>query len=495
MDLVIDLQPVADFFNLPPDIMMLKILLWFGWLPITLTFIWGSALVWRQYIRRKWYLSHKQVFLAIDIPRGNMQSPKAVENMFCYLAGMHGTYNYHETWWLGEFQLFSSLEIVSIDGYIQYLIRTPEKFRELVESAVYSQYPDAEITEVDDYATPYPTKFPDEQYDIWGGEFILEKDNALPIRTYQDFEHTFGAPEVQYKDSMAALMDLMSSLKKGEQIWYQIILIPLHPKWSDIGDDVINKIIGEKVESKKNIVDKMGDALVEGIGNFSEFVYRLWGDIEEKKKEEKEVQFRMMNLKPRQKKQIEAIQEKVGKLCFGVKIRFIYLAKKEIINRAKAANGFVGFMKQFQASDLNAFKPDVGFHGTATKINYPIFYDYRMNVRKRKIMNAYKNRDDTAGRTPMVLNVEELATIWHFPIESVAKAPLIQKAPGRKVEPPASLPTIKETAAEDLLMKEKGNAGVNDIFLEEVTQDRTNKKVLPQATVVKGLPPDNLPFV
>jgi len=287
----------------------------------------------------------------------------------------------------------------------------------------------------------------------------------------------------------------MSSLKKGEQIWYQIILIPLHPKWSDIGDDVINKIIGEKVESKKNIVDKMGDALVEGIGNFSEFVYRLWGDIEEKKKEEKEVQFRMMNLKPRQKKQVEAIQEKVGKLCFGVKIRFIYLAKKEIINRAKAANGFVGFMKQFQASDLNAFKPDVGFHGTATKINYPIFYDYRMNVRKRKIMNAYKNRDDTAGRTPMVLNVEELATIWHFPIESVAKAPLIQKAPGRKVRPPASLPTIKETAAEDLLMKEKGNAGVNDIFLEEVTQDRTNKKVLPQATVVKGLPPDNLPFV
>jgi len=41
MDLVIDLQPVADFFNLPPDIMMLKILLWFGWLPIAITFIWG----------------------------------------------------------------------------------------------------------------------------------------------------------------------------------------------------------------------------------------------------------------------------------------------------------------------------------------------------------------------------------------------------------------------------------------------------------------------
>ncbi|MEK7203250.1 MAG: hypothetical protein AAB653_02955, partial [Patescibacteria group bacterium] len=305
MDIVIDLQPIMDFFSLPLDVMMLKLFLIIGWIPIGITFIWGAAIVWLYYIQVKWFLTHKQILLAIDIPRGNVQSPKAVENLFAYFGGMHSTENLHETWWLGMFQLSVSIEIVSIDGYIQYLIRTPEKFRDIIETGVYSQYPDAEITEVDDYVTPYPSKFPDEQYDIWGGEFILTKDNALPIKTYINFESTFGKPEVQYKDTMAALMDLLSSLKKGEQIWYQIILIPQKTDyWEEKSEAIISKLIGEKVKSKKNIVDDIGDGLVNLLGDFSEFIYKLWGDIEDKKKEEKEEPFKMMNLKPKQKKQI-----------------------------------------------------------------------------------------------------------------------------------------------------------------------------------------------
>jgi len=489
MNIVIDLQPIIDFFSLPSDVMMLKLFLTVGWIPIGITFIWGAAIVWLYYIQTKWFLTHKQILLAIDIPRGNMQSPKAVENMFAYFGGMHSTGNYHETWWLGIFQLSISIEIVSIDGYIQYLIRTPEKFKNIVETGVYSQYPDAEITEVDDYTTHCPSLFPDEQYDIWGGEFILTKNNALPIRTYINFESTFGKPEVQYKDTMASLMDLLSSLKKGEQIWYQIILIPLSADYwieSDLSDKVISKIIGEKVKSEKNIIDKAGDSLINLLGDFSEFVYKLWGDIESKKEEEKEEPFKMMNLKPKQKKQIEAIQEKVGKLCFKVKIRFMYLAKKEIMNKLKAANGFVGFMKQFQDSDLNSFKPDVGAKGTATKINYPIFYNYRLNARKRKIMGNYKRRDAVGGRSPMILNIEELATIWHFPIETVTKAPLIQKATSRKVEPPSGLPFSDETSANDDIFKNKNNNS-DSIFFEKTKKAETISS--------KDTLPENLPIV
>ncbi|MDO9399490.1 MAG: hypothetical protein Q7T79_02290 [bacterium] len=484
MDIVIDLQPFVDFFSLPADILMLKLFFMVGWMPIAVVFIWGAGQIWLKYIRTKWFLTHKQVLLAIDIPRGNVQTPKAVENMLAYLACEHGTYNYHEEWWEGQFQLSMSLEIVSIDGYIQYLVRTPDKFKDVVETSIYSQYPDAEITEVNDYVGIGPVKYPDEQYDIWGGEFILTKDDALPIKTYKDFEDIFGEPEVKYKDTMAALMDLMSSLRKGEQIWYQIILIPVHPDyWSKLSvtsDDRISKIVGEKIKSKENIIDKAGGAFIKLLGDLGELVYSIWGDIEEKKKDE-EQPFKMMNLKPVQKKQVEAIQEKVGKLCYEVKIRMIYLAEKEVMNKNKAANGFGGFIKQFQMSDLNSLKPDTGAHGTATKINYPIFYNARLNKRKRKIMHNYKDREDTAGRTPMVLNIEELATIWHFPIEAVAKAPLIQKVSGRKVEPPASLPFSKEVVASD------------DIFKEKSKIDDSNN-IIVDSDSLDDQPPENLPF-
>ncbi|MBI4778943.1 hypothetical protein HY797_00630 [Candidatus Falkowbacteria bacterium] len=322
MDIVINIQPILDFLNLPADQMLLRLFYYVGWIPVAITFIWGVCQVWLRYIRLTYGASQKTVLLAIDIPRGNAQTPMAVENIFSYLAGAHSSKDLYEKWWLGEWQLYFSFEIISIDGYIQFLIWLPQKYRNLIEAAIYSQYPDAEITEVNDYTAGMPTNFPDEEYDIFGSEYKLVKDSVYPIKTYKHFEHQMGEPETQYKDPMAVLMDLMGSMKKGEQLWYQILTIPISGEWTEKGDDEIKKIIGEKVK-KNNFVDKFIDGLVNLMGNFSEMIYKLWGDIETSKSEEKEPQFKMMNLKPKQKKQVEEIQEKVSKIGFAVKIRYI----------------------------------------------------------------------------------------------------------------------------------------------------------------------------
>ena len=494
MDIVINLQPIYDFLNLPPDIILMKIFWAVGWIPIAVTFVWGGAKLWLFYIQKRWTTAQPKILLAIDIPRGNMQSPKAVENIFAYLAGAHDTQDLFEKWWLGVIQHVFSFEIVSIDGYIQFLIRTAERFRNLVESAIYSQYPDAEITEVNDYTTGYPLLFPDEQYDIWGSEFIQVKKSFYPIKTYKDFEHPFGEPETQYKDPMAALMDLMSSMKKGEQIWYQLIAKPIGVEWAEEADREVKKIIGEKVPASNNFIDVMINTFLGWLDSFSEFVYKSGVEKNEMTKQE-EQRFLMMNLKPKQKKQIEAIQEKVGGVGFQFKLRFIYLAKKEMMNKHKAANGFIGYMKQFNTNDLNSIKPDTGSGGTATKIQYPIFFNTRLNTRKRKIMRRYIDRDTAAGRTPGILNTEELSSIWHFPIESVVRAPLMQKAPGRKAEPPSNLSFVKEGAEAGLPFEEKTATPVPDIFREEIKEERVGNELAVDVAAKKGLPPENLPFV
>ena len=302
MDIVIDLQPILEFLSLPPEQLALGLFYYVGWIPIAITFVWGVSTVWLRYIRLAYGASVKTVLLAVDIPRGNAQTPRAVENIFAYLAGAHATQDLYEKWWLGEWQLYFSFEIVSIEGYIQFLIWAPEKYRYLIDAAIYSQYPDAEITEVNDYTEGIPTQYPDDQYDIFGGEFRLVEDSVYPIKTYEHFEHMMGEPETQYKDPMAALMDLMGSLKKGEQLWYQILVIPIGSEWNQRGEDEIKRIIGEK-SGKKNYVDRMTDGLLKIIHDLSEMIYQLWGDIEDKK-EDKENQFKMMNLKPRQKKEI-----------------------------------------------------------------------------------------------------------------------------------------------------------------------------------------------
>ena len=54
-------------------------------------------------------------------------------------------------------------------------------------------------------------------------------------------------------------------------------------------------------------------------------------------------------------------------------------------------------------------------------------------------MRAYKKRKMIVGATPFVFNIEELATVWHFPLSHV-KTPLLQKAQGKRAEPPPGLP-------------------------------------------------------
>lgn len=427
---------MSELFNSSIDQIIISLFFMFGWIPIIIVLLWGGFQLWMDYITGKWFAKQKFKLLAIDIPRGNEQSMLAVENLFTYFGGAHGSFNLVETYWLGMFQLGFSFEIVNIDGYTQFLIHTPAHFRNLVESAVYSQYPDAEITEVEDYTKNMPDKFPDDEYDLWGAEFIPVKPDVYPIKTYLEFEDQIGKPETHFKDPLSSLMDLYSSLLPGEQIWYQIIVVPTDFDWVKRGDIEISKAIGEKVKPKDNIVDKIINAILKTLSFLSDIFTGAIGDAAPDKKADEDA-FKMLNLKPVAKKQMEAIQRKVSKQGFLCKIRFIYLARKEVMNKPKAVNGFVGYIKQFMDLDLNNFKPDIGV--TATTAAY-FFVDRRLNTKKTNIMSGYKGRSGSRGRSKFILNTEELATLWHFPVEAVVKAPLIQKAAGRKAEPPMSLP-------------------------------------------------------
>lgn len=470
MNIVINTTGWDQFISLPPD-QMAWVFFWdFGWLILAIVFLYGALQAYLFYIRNQWQKTHKDILLAIDIPRGNEQSPKAAENIFTYLAGAHGTISFFEQWFEGKFQKAFSLEIVSLEGYTQFLIRSPLEYRNLVESAIYSQYPDAEISEVDDYTELMPRNLPDAEYDVWGTEFIQANKWMYPIKCYQEFEHQMGPSETQFKDPMASLMDLCGSLRQGEQLWFQIIVIPIGFTWMKDSIKEINNLFGRKEKVKPGV----GDKLIEAMGNASEAVYSIWGDLEDKKKEDKPKT--MMDLTPDEKRKVEAIQIKASKLGFEAKFRVVYVAKREVMNKGKVVNGMVGYMKQFASLDLNNLKPDIDM--TFTKAMY-FFTKSRLLAKQQKIYAAYIRRSDNRGRRPGLYNIEELATIWHFPIEANVKAAMMQKAPGRKADAPASLPVAEEKAVP-----------LPDIFKSPAAQPAATDLAPSPAE-----PPANLPFI
>lgn len=479
----LDFTQLAELTSLPLADIVWRIMFWyFGWLPIAVVFIWGVLELWLYYRQDLYAAKQKSIVLAIDIPQNNVQSLRAVENMFAYLHGAHKNINLVEKWWDGFLQPSFSLEIVAIDGYIQFLIVAPASFKDFVETAVYAQYPDAEISQVEDYTSDAPDHFPNNEYDLWGAEFVLTAHPALPIRLYQEFEHQFGEPETTYRDPMASLMDLMSSLKKGEQLWYQIIVKPTGFDWVKTFQKEIGRIIGDKPSAGlfSIVSEHISDIFKAGLGN----------ELEPPKKPEVPS---MLNLRPVQKKQIEGAQNKINKIGFEVKIRMVYLAKKEMMNKPKVVSGFVGFMKQFSANDLNGFKPDMP--KTATSTAY-FQAEKRANIRKNKLMRAYKWRSNWRGRDPFLFSSEELATIWHFPIDAVVKAPLVQRAAARRVEPPMRLPVgeSKPTLSFEAIFNDEETAPPKQRAPERTNFENFLEEEKGRPPAGKDQAPDNLPF-
>ena len=432
MEIFLDISPFQRFFDLEAEEMLWHFFANFAWPFLGLIFVIGVRDLYLFWLQGKWSETHKYILLAIDIPRGNEQSPKAVENMFTYLGGAHGTQSFFEKWFEGIYQKSFSFEIVSIDGYTQFIIRTPIEFRNLIESAVYSQYPDAEISEVEDYVNNVPHKVPDEEYDFWGTEFVQGAPDVYPIKCYEEFEHQMGPSEMQFKDPMASLMDLCGSLRQGEQFWFQMIVVPIGFDWVKRAEKEMDKILDRKPKAKDDLFTKGLGVL----GEVSEVIYPIWGDVETSKKKEERAKT-MMDLSPKEKVKIEAIQAKAAKLGFEAKIRVIYMSRKEVMNRAKVVNGFVGYIKQFMSLNLNNLKPELS--RIATRVAY-FNKKSRLNRLKRVLLSAYIDRSGSIGSDAGIFNIEELATLWHFPVEFMAKFSMLQKAPGRKADAPPSLP-------------------------------------------------------
>jgi len=205
----------------------------------------------------------------------------------------------------------------------------------------------------------------------------------------------------------------------------------------------------------------------------------------------------MMDLTPDEKRKVEGIQIKASKIGFEAKFRMVYIAKREVKNNAKVANGMVGYMKQFASLDLNNMKPDLDF--TMTKAQY-FFTNQRVESKKRKIFQAYKLRSDGRGRLPGLYNVEELATMWHFPVEANVKAAMMQKAPGRKADAPAALPLAEFNIEQSSDIFGKNNN--HDVTEDKSSHNKDLEEILrPEETFAENLdtpqsaPPANLPFI
>ena len=412
---------------------------WWVFLPFVL---WRRFLFWWLWWRQEiWMFRQKNVVLEIKMPKEVLKPLRSMEQVFSAIWGnVFDPPDWWEKWFEGKMLLRYALEIVSLGGESHFYLRVHESRRNAVEASIYSQYPDAEITVVDDYTKNVPQNLPNKDWDMWGTDYEMMKEDVYPLKTYTKFFEEKPSPPKEEKrvDPMSTLLEGMAKLGPGEQLWVQIIAKPVRSLKQDFYDFIAKGREVADIEAKRPLKEKAKPIIQEAV---KELITGKPLEVEEKI--EAPLIPPEMKMTPGEREKVVGIEAKVAKRGFECFIRFIYLAKRDVYFGGAKAIPF-GFFQQFATEDMNQPKPA---SKTITKIHRKPILDLirarRVHLRKRRLFFRYIKRwpplFPKKGLT-FLLNIEELATIFHLPGRTVAPAPFVPRVEAKRGEAPPGLP-------------------------------------------------------
>jgi hypothetical protein len=219
-------------------------------------------------------------------------------------------------------------------------------------------------------------------------ELRLSANSALPIKTFQSFE----------VDPLAAITAALAKFEEDEEAWIQLVIQPAPTNWH-----------------------KKSERYISGMrGGGSGWAKALWAPPGKAAEGLKLTEF--------EQARASAAEDKSHKLAFDTSIRIVYKGSSPAHQAKLRLQSIVASYKQFNTTYLNGFEQ--------AKIS-----------QDQSVINRYINRQ--MGKKPSILNIEEVATLYHLPHTTV-ETPYILWASSQTGEPPANLPLVTE-ANRDLI--------------------------------------------
>ena len=284
---------------------------------------------------------------------------------------------------------------------ISFYVAVPKYLESVFEKYVQGVYPNAVVDKVpQDYTIFEPQGATAAAY------LRLSENSLFPISTYQTLE----------TDPLSLVTNTLSKIASDEGGAVQVMIRPLSKlNLRKKGEKALKKI--REGKSIKDAVARSGSwGLVQLLDVVDEIFVR--GPKDSKRKENESLS--KENEQGFDQKGYDAIQNKIQKQPFEVNIRVASSAQTE--GRAEEIlNHLTSAFSQFSLSAINSLEPKEVFKKELQKF----VYDF-----------SFRNFNDKQAN---VLNLEELASIYHFPTQYV-ETPYIKAAKSVTAAPPTDLP-------------------------------------------------------
>lgn len=371
-----------------------------------------SYLLIQRYIRRtlQLRLTKDWVMLKVRVPKERkpeqdeqrMDFREMLSVVEPFYANLGGVYKRNLFGHWGQQPV--SLEIVAKDGIISFFIGCTKELQQTVEKNIHAEYPHAliEVAKLEDYSI-----FQKRQGKVATATLKLNKNYIFPIRTYKLLEH----------DGLNAVTNAFSKLGSKSAAGLQIMVRPTNGMWRTRSERIAHQI-----QTGRSRVSYASGWQVRAAEGFFNFIYDLTAGMRGKSdSEHPDPYFDPKNphrLTPMKEQQLKLLNEKGSKQALDCQIRLLVVAETE--EEAKVdVQQIASSFNQFNAPDSNSIRV--------------ITPSYSRTVVADYVFRIFGRGDR------MILNTEELASIYHMPNRYI-ETPSIDWLLSRKEPPPATLP-------------------------------------------------------
>lgn len=400
------------------------------WLPVIL--LMASWRIWMWYVQSLYLSGRNPILLEMKVPREITKSPRAMEIAFSLFSISSGETTFIHRAWKGQVRPFFSFEIASFGGELHFYIWTWRNYKSEVESAIYGQYPEVELYEVEDYATKF--EFDPSKHSVFCTDWRLEAYhgvsassmaiNAYQPKSYIDFELDKDPKEEYRVDPLATVLEFMSNIEPQEQIWLQIIIRKCGKQGVLFTQDQDHEWIHvvehevEKVRTRAAIMDTD--------------VVRELGVGEDERQPQPRATWK-------QQEQMKAMERHLGKYPFETGARGVYITTGHMHGPT-----YTGTRWLWKPLGNPQYMSQLRPRRWHNPYDYPWqdVGDFRYNLHAKRFFDAFRRRSyfHTPWITPTnILTNETLATLWHPP-SSTVQAPGLRRIPSTKATAPANLP-------------------------------------------------------
>lgn len=297
-----------------------------------------------------------------------------------------------EAWLFGRKDHFA-FEIVAHNGKISFYVSVPARSRQFIEEQIHAQYPHAQIDDVPDYNLFAATGV------ILGSYLKFRRSSVFPIKSYRKLE----------SDPLNSLTNALSKIDDTDGAAVQFVVRSAKRTWRNEGIR-----IARAMQQGKKLSDvHAGAGILKAVGSELGSLASTAKPGEKKDKEP-------YRLSPLEEEMVKGLEEKAAKAGFDANLRVIVSSS----NPEKAKRYLYDILGSF--GQYNIYE-----YGNSFKSASPAFASAMIRH------FIYRHFDE---RYRLVLNAEELASLYHFPLPTT-ETPKIHWLLSRRALPPSNLPS------------------------------------------------------